>query len=158
MSEIVNTVDNSLLNTFDPKKDPINFNAFNELKNTFAYQLSNIDDIKGRMSEEMDDILSSKFNPLSQNMINGLIGEDLEEESLILDDFTKNFVTETGFDLSILDNKYAKAYTAQLNDISTQISLLNSQIETAKAAKLPYSGYASKLAEKKKELSILKTE
>jgi hypothetical protein len=155
MSEIVNTVDNSLLNTFDPKKDPINFNAFNELKNTFAYQLSNIDDIKGRMSEEMDDILSSKFNPLSQNMINGLIGEDLEEESLILDDFTKNFVTETGFDLSILDNKYAKAYTAQLNDISTQISLLNSQIETAKAAKLPYSGYASKLAEKKKELTNL---
>jgi hypothetical protein len=155
MSEIVNTVDNSLLNTFDPKKDPINFNAFNELKNTFAYQLSNIDDIKGRMSEEMDDILSSKFNPLSQNMINGLIGEDLEEESLILDDFTKNFVTETGFDLSILDNKYAKAYTAQLNDISTQISLLNSQIETAKAAKLPHSGYASKLAEKKKELTNL---
>jgi hypothetical protein len=107
------------------------------------------------MSEEMDDILSSKFNPLSQNMINGLIGEDLEEESLILDDFTKNFVTETGFDLSILDNKYAKAYTAQLNDISTQISLLNSQIETAKAAKLPHSGYASKLAEKKKELTNL---
>ena len=155
MSEIIKTVDNSLLNTFDPQKDPTNFNAFNELKNTFAYQLSNIDDIKGRMSEEMDDILSSKFNPLSQNMINGLLGENLEDESLMLDDFTKNFVTETGFDLNILNNKYAKAYTAQLNDISTQISLLNTQIETAKAAKLPYSGYTSKLAEKKKELTNL---
>lgn len=155
MSEIIKTVDNSLLNTFDPQKNPVEFNAFNELKNTFAFQLSNIDDIKGRMTEEMDDILSDKLNPLSQNMINGLLGEDLNEESLMLDDFTKNFVTEQGFDLNILNNKYAKAYTAQLNDIASQISLLNIQIETAKAAKLPHSGYSSKLAEKKKELTNL---
>ena len=153
MSDIIKVVNNSLINNFDPEKDELKFHAFNDLKNTFAFQLSNISDIKGRISEEMDNLLSDKMNPLSESLINTLLGQEESEQTLIIDDFTKNFVSEKGFDLSILDNKYAKPYIEQLNALNSEISTLNLSIESAKAAKLPYEGYKSKLNQKKKQLA-----
>jgi len=53
MSDIIKVVNrNSLINNFDPEKDELKFHAFNDLKNTFAFQLSNISDIKGRISKK----------------------------------------------------------------------------------------------------------
>jgi hypothetical protein len=153
MSDIIKVVNNSLINNFDPEKDELKFHAFNDLKNTFGFQLSNISDIKGRISEEMDNLLSDKMNPLSESLINTLLGQEESEQTLIIDDFTKNFVSEKGFDLSILDNKYAKPYIEQLNVLNSEISTLNLSIESAKAAKLPYEGYKSKLNQKKKQLA-----
>lgn len=50
----------------------------------------------------MDNLLSDKMNPLSESLINTLLGQEESEQTLIIDDFTKNFVSEKGFDLSIL--------------------------------------------------------
>ena len=86
MSDIIKVVNNSLINNFDPDKDGLKFHAFNDLKNTFAFQLSNISDIKGRISEEMDNLLSDKMNPLSESLINTLLGQEESEQTLIIDE------------------------------------------------------------------------
>lgn len=148
MKSIIETVGKSMLNPYNPgdTTDPsenFKYNAFNDLKQTFAHQLSFVEDLDARLGDDVQALLKVKGNPLSEEMIGDLIAAQQnkkDSQSRILDDLTSGLITDEGnVNTKGLNDKYIQAYNQQSKDLHTQYENLNHSIIAMKAMGLDVS-------------------